>query len=175
MGDNWRSTSTPYITPRAAGDTDAWTAETANRGGQQLVEVVAIVPPEAVARALALQPGTEAVVRRRVMLEDGAPVEITDSYYPMALAAGTQLAEHRKIRGGAPTLLASLGLHTRHVSEEVEARGATPQEAELLNLEPGTPVLTLLRTTMAADDQPVEASLMVMKGPRRLRYEMEVE
>lgn len=174
MSAKWTSTSTPYLLPRRPGEVDAWTQEAGPRGTQRLIEVATKVPPVEVAESLGLAAGEGAVVRRRVMALDGHPVELTDSYYPQRVAAGTQLAEHAKIRGGAPTLLRSLGHEAYRVAEEVEARAATPGEAEALDLEPGTPVLTLLRVTYSSSEQPIEASLMVMKGPHRLRYEMEI-
>lgn len=174
MTAKWTSTSTPYLLPRRPGQVDAWTQEAGARGGQRLIEVAIKVPPAEVAESLGLAVGESAVARRRVMTLDGQPVELTDSYYPQSVAVGTQLAEHAKIRGGAPTLLRSLGYEVHRVAEEVEARATTPDEAEALGLEPGTPVLTLLRVTYSCSEQPIEASLMVMKGPHRLRYEMEI-
>jgi DNA-binding GntR family transcriptional regulator len=174
MSAKWTSTSTPYLLPRRAGEVDAWTQEAGPRGTQRLIEVAAKVPPAEVANSLGLIAGETAVARRRVMLLDGQPVELTDSYYPQAIAAGTALAEHAKIRGGAPTLLRNLGHEAHRVAEEVEARSTTPDEAAALDLEPGTAVLTLLRVTYSRSEQPIEASLMVMKGPHRLRYEMEI-
>lgn len=109
------------------------------------------------------------------MLIDGEPVELTDSYYPRHVADGTALSERAKIRGGAPTLLAELGFTPKHVIEEIEQRPATADEAAALQIETGTAVLTLLRVSMSSDSEPYEASLMVMRGPRRLRYEMEVD
>lgn len=174
MSAKWTSTSTPYLLPRKPGEVDAWTQEAGPRGAQRLVEVAAKVPPMEVAAPLGLASGESAVARRRVMTLDGQPVELTDSYYPQNVAAGTALAENSKIRGGTPTLLRNLGHEAHRVVEEVEARGATSDEAAALDLEPGTPVLTLLRVTYSRSEQPVEASLMVMKGPHRLRYEMEI-
>lgn len=134
-----------------------------------------VVPPRAVAAALGLIEGEAAVVRRRLMRRDGRPVELTDSYYPLSIARGTGLAERRKIRGGAPTLLAALGHHPGHVVEDVEVRATTPAERAALELGEGEPVLVLLRTTRSRAGVPMEASLMTMKQGARLRYEIEVD
>ena len=174
MSDRWKSTSTPYLQPRAQGEADAWTQEAGSRGTQRLTEVATQAPPAVIGATLGLTAGELAVVRRRVMIFDGSPVELTDSYYPLHVAAGTPLAEHAKIRGGAPTLLANLGYESHRVIEDVAQRTASPEEAAALELEPGTAVLTLLRVSLTRSEQPIEASLMVMKGPRSLRYEMEV-
>ncbi|OMI34418.1 UbiC transcription regulator-associated domain protein [Streptomyces sparsogenes DSM 40356] len=72
-------------------------------------------------------------------------------------------------------MLANLGHHTHRVIEDVEARTATAEESEALALADGAPVLTLLRVSLSHKNEPIEASLMVMKGPRRLRYEMEID
>jgi DNA-binding GntR family transcriptional regulator len=127
-----------------------------------------------VSEALDLPEGGTAVVRRRSILLDKAVIELADSYYPAELATGTGLAEHRKIKGGAPTLLAELGYRPRHVAEDLEFRSADEFERSALNLPEGASVLHLLRTTSTEDGSPYEVQVMVMKAPRRLHYEIEV-
>lgn len=176
MEKNWSSTSLPYVLPRSDGQPDAWTHETAReQATQELVEVAEVVPPPEVSAALELADGERAVVRRRIMRRDGRPVELTDSYYPLSIASGTALAEHRKIRGGAPTLLAALGYHPGHVVEDIEVRATTPAEQAALELDQDEPVLILLRSTRSQADAPMEASLMTMRRGARLRYEIEVD
>jgi DNA-binding GntR family transcriptional regulator len=174
MADKRRpSDSLAYVTPRNEGKADAWSDESKQRGGQQLTEVAEVIPPAEVAEALALD-GT-AIVRRRVILLDGDAIELADSYYPLAVARGTALAEKRKIKGGAPTLLAELGHQARHVSEDLELREANDLERTALALPAGANVLTLLRTATTEDGSPIEVQFMVMKAPRRLHYEIEVD
>lgn len=167
--------SLAYVTPQPDGQTDAWSKEAGMRGGQRLLEVTAATPPDAVAQALRLPPGQPTIIRRRLILMDGAPVELADSYYPLAVAQGTPLAEARKIKGGAPTLLAELGYRARRISEDLELREADEAERRTLNLAAGANVLSLLRTTSTEDGSPFEVQLMVMKAPRRLHYEIEVD
>lgn len=175
MQGKWAGTSLPYVTPRHSGQTDAWTEESASQGGsQRLVEVKTTAPPSEIADRLEVTEGGAAVLRRRLMYVADEPVELVDSWYPEAIASGTALAERRKIRGGAPTLLAELGHTPQRVIEEVGMRPSTSDEAAQLGIAAGENVLTLLRTSLLADGQPLEASLMVMKGPRHIRYEMEV-
>ncbi|GAA4824029.1 GntR family transcriptional regulator [Streptomyces ziwulingensis] len=176
MADKQRQNdSLAYVTPQAHGHADAWSEESRQRGGQKITEVAEVIPPPEVAAALRLSPGESAVARRRVILLDGEPIELADSYYPSPIARGTALAETRKIKGGAPTLLASLGYRAKHVSEDLEFRDADAFEREALALPEGASVLTLLRTTATAGGSPFEVQVMVMKAPRRLHYEIEVD
>lgn len=170
-----QSDSLAYITPRSGGQSDPWTEESKQRGGQQLAEVGEVTPPAAVAAALRLSPGEMAAVRRRVILLDDEPIELADSYYPLEIARGTELTEKRKIKGGAPTLLAERGYRASHVTEDLEFREADNAERAALGLPDGSAVLTLLRTTQSSDGNPFEVQLMVMKAPRRLHYEIEVD
>lgn len=172
----WIVNSLPYLTPRQDHQGDAWTEEAAQAGHvgtQKIREVVSTVPPSEVAAALGLPPEAEAVVRRRTMLSDGRPVELTDSWYPAGIATGTPLAEGGRIKGGAVTLLAGLGYSVHEAREEIEFRGATEDEAGELGLPEGTPVIVLTRTCFTAEEVPFEASVMVMVADgRRLRYRM---
>jgi GntR family transcriptional regulator len=175
MAENQRNDSIAYVTAQGAGQTDAWTAESQGRGGQRLTDVAEVIPPPEVAVALALALGEKATVRRRVVLLDGDAIELADSYYPLPIARGTALAEKRKIKGGAPTLLGELGYHARHLIEDLELREANDAERAALALPAGSNVLTLLRTTASGDGTPYEVQFMVMKAPRRLHYEIEVD
>ncbi|MFJ4004287.1 GntR family transcriptional regulator [Streptomyces sp. NPDC090023] len=179
MSDStWTSTSMPYLTPRERGQADAWGAEAAARGGkggQRIVHAGEVPAPDEVAGLLGVAPGDDVVVRRRVIELDGLPVELTDTYYPTAIARGTRLAERGKIPGGAVTLLAELGHRGVRVREDVTARMPDPDERETLRLDTGEPVLRLSRVTFDDADRPIQADLMVMPAHRqRLRYEIQV-
>lgn len=163
----------PYVSDQRG---DAWGAEAAEHGGtgtQKLLGVEEVPASAAVAHMLRLAPGEPVTVRRRLMLFDHHPVELTDSYYPAAIARGTQLAEARKIPGGAVAFLADLGHPPRRVSEDVSARPATSDERTTLQLGAQSCVLVLARTLFTENDLPVEASIMTMVADgRRLRYEL---
>ncbi|MGP4109790.1 GntR family transcriptional regulator [Streptomyces sp. 4N509B] len=174
MTGKWTSVSTPYLLPRGEGQSDVWTDTAPGRTSQRLIEVTELKPPTEVAESLGLDESERVVVRRRLILLDDRPVELATSYYPASIAAGTPLADNAKIRGGAPTALAALGYQARRAVEDIEQRPCTTAEAEALHLAPGAAVLTLTRTSFSDGGAAFEASLMVMKAPRRLRYELEV-
>jgi GntR family transcriptional regulator len=175
----WTSVSTPYVRPRQPNEGDAWTAEAATRGhvgSNELREVAQVDPSPEIARMLGLTDGDRVIVRRRLVLLDGAPVELADSFYPLTIARDTPLAEPRKIRGGAVTLLVGLGLHPSRVIETVSARPATDLERGLLSLGLHDWVLTMTRVTHAEGGMPFEATVMTMNAAgRELRYEMTLE
>ncbi|MFD4786963.1 GntR family transcriptional regulator [Streptomyces sp. NPDC058459] len=179
MSDSrWVSASMPYLTPRNQGQTDAWGAEAAARGGkggQRIVHAGEVPSSDEVAALLGMTAGEAVVTRRRVIELDGMPVELTDTYYPTAIARGTPLAERGKIRGGAVTLLAELGHLGVRVREDVTARLPDPEEREALRLDTGEPVLCLSRVTFDDADRPIQADLMLMPADRQqLRYEIRI-
>ncbi|MGA5197834.1 GntR family transcriptional regulator [Streptomyces exfoliatus] len=174
-GDAWISETAPYLAPRAPGQQDAWTDEAARRGrrgGQLLLQAGEVVAPDAVRAALQLPPGGHVIVRRRLILLDDQPVELADSYYPLAIAGGTPLAERRKVPGGAVTLLRDLGYTGAEVVEDVSAALASAAKCEHLGLPQGSAVLRLLRLTRTADGTPMEASVMTMPTDRHLTYRL---
>lgn len=168
----WKGLSTAYVTPRPAGQPDPWV------GTQRLLEVDEVVPPPGVVAGLQLDPGdlaVLAVVRRRLMLLEDRPVELTDSYYPASIARGTGLAEARKIRGGAVTLLAELGYAPCRVREDITARPARVEERQSLELGEDDWVLVLTRIVLGSNGLPVEASVMTMVARGcHLGYELTV-
>lgn len=173
----WTSDSSAYLRPEP--EADAWSQEAAarnGRGSQQLLTVATTEPPGHVARALGLAHAEPAVVRHRLISFNERPVELASSWYPSSLATGTALAEPRKIKGGAVTLLAALGHRIASVTEDVESRLADDFEASTLMLGGHEPVLVLTRTARNQDGEPIEVSVMITPGTeRRLRYEMRVD
>ncbi|MFE7627569.1 GntR family transcriptional regulator [Streptomyces sp. NPDC057509] len=177
-GNEWVSTSTPYLAPPSGARGDVWAAEAAaegRRGSQRIVRAGEVAAPDAVAGLLGVPAGRSVVARRRIMYLDGEPCELTDTYYPLDIARGTGLAGTAKIPGGAVALLAELGHTGVRVREEVTARSATAHEAEQLRLAAGDPVLQLTRLTLDGADRPIQVDVMAMP-PRRqkLRYEMRI-
>ncbi|MEV7419795.1 UTRA domain-containing protein [Streptomyces sp. NPDC089919] len=174
--DRWTSASMPYLVPRTGGQGDAWSEEAAargRRGGQRIVSAGEATASGEVAALLGLAEGETVVVRRRLIDLDGVPCELTDTYYPYAIAAGTPLAGTAKIRGGAVTFLAALGHLGVRASEQVTARMPTEEEHDRLALGPAEPVLRITRVTYDAADRPLQADLMLMPASRQqLRYEI---
>ncbi|MER6499522.1 UTRA domain-containing protein [Streptomyces sp. NPDC001455] len=177
-GGEWVSTSVPYLAGSAGAGGDAWAAEAAaegRRGSQRIVRAGETEPPEAVAQLLGTPAGRHVIARRRIMYLDDEPCELTDTYCPLDIAAGTALAGTAKIRGGAVRLLADLGYVGVRVREDVTARLATGREREELRLTAGEPVLQLTRLTLDGADRPLQVDVMAMP-PRRqkLRYEIRI-
>lgn len=103
------------------------------------------------------------------------PNELTDTYYPLAVAQGTALARTAKIRGGAVTLLAELGHIGVLVREDVTATMPDEEERRALETAPEEPVLRLTRVTLDRESHPIQVDRMVMPALRqRLRYEIEI-
>ncbi|MFH8606726.1 GntR family transcriptional regulator [Streptomyces sp. NPDC018029] len=168
----------PYLKPRREGQSDAWAEEAAARGGkgtQRIAHAGEVPAPDDVAGLLRIAAGDPVIVRRRIIELDGAPCELTDTYYPVDIARGTPLAETGKIRGGAVTLLAALGHVGVRVREDVTARMPDADEREALRLGPDEPVLRLSRVTLDARGNPLQADLMLMPAHRQqLRYEIRI-
>lgn len=169
--------SSAYLAPPPDGASDAWTAATGNgETTQLLLSVEEIVPSPSIAAALKLSAAEKVVVRSRLMMLDAKPVEIARSYYPHQLAAGTPLAENRKIKGGASAALAALGLVVAYADEAVDLDSRPlGDDATLLQVDETTRVVSLFRTAYTETDAPIEvtASVMLPAG-RTLRHRIVV-
>lgn len=117
-----------------------------------------------VANRLAIDEGTEVVVRDRIMRADGTVVQLATSYLPADIAGGTQIEETDTGPGGAYARLEELGHRLSHFAEAVSSRRATASEAALLQIDVGAPVLAVVRVAYADGGRPVEANWMVLNG-----------
>jgi GntR family transcriptional regulator len=136
-----------------------------------LISVQEIAPPAEIQQAFAIDAGTPVILRHRLMTLDATPVELSWSYYPKDLAKETALTEPRRIRGGAEKILAGLGHAPVQYRETVAVRLPTTYELEQLDLPDDVPVLRQFRILYAANNEPVEATVMVKGGHRyEVRY-----
>jgi GntR family transcriptional regulator len=160
-----------YLTANSDGQRETWATE-GNRHGfdatQEITEVATVPAPADVAERLGIPPDTPTVVRRRVLRADGVPVQLSDSYYPTDLAAGTELAQPAKLRGYTVAALGRLGIDVDRFHDELQMRMPSPHETRALRLGKGVPVVRLLRTTYAADGRPVEVADQLLAGDRHI-------
>jgi GntR family transcriptional regulator len=132
-------------------------AETAGYSAKvDRIKVSEEVPPADIAERLKLMPGDTVVVRDRRYLANNEPVETAVSYIPADLARDTPIIEQDPGPGGIYARLEDNGHILGHFVEEVGARMPTPDERRALELSPGVPVLTVVRTAYDTTGRPVE-------------------
>jgi GntR family transcriptional regulator len=116
--------------------------------------------PRDVADLLGIEPDQEVVIRKRLQLLDDIPAVISTSYYPLWVAEGTRLESAGALPEGPDNLIADRGHKFARGVELLRTRMPTPDEARLLELDPGVPVARMLhidydpegRTLQVADD-----------------------
>lgn len=137
----------------------------------RLLDVTEVRPPVEVAQVFQLPTDGVALLRHRLLSHDGEPVELSWSYYPVDIAAGTELAGRGRIRGGAPRVLADLGFPQRGFTDRLSVRMPTTDELTALELPDDVPVVRQFRVVHSDDHRPVEVSVLIKGGHRyELRY-----
>lgn len=121
---------------------------------------------------LNIDEGAEITVRDRVMRADGLVVQLAVSRLPRELTRGTVIEDVDTGPGGAYARLEEAGHTLEFFAEHVGARMPTPQEASLLQLGDGVPVVTVTRVAYGADGKPLEMNDMVLAADR---YELSYE
>lgn len=128
------------------------------------LKVDAIEASPRISEALGIRRGDSVVLRRRHYVLHGKPVLMADSYIPGDLAAGTPIAEPDTGDGGIYARLADLGHAPVRFKEEVRARMPLRAEASLLRLDPGTPVICVVRSAFDEAGRTVEINEMTLDG-----------
>ena len=100
--------------------------------------------PHDIADWLGMEAGQDAVIRKRLQLLDDVPAVISTSYYPPWVADGTRLESPEALPEGPDNLIERSGHRFAHGVELLRARMPTPDEARLLELDPGVPVVRML-------------------------------
>lgn len=138
----------------------AFLAEAEADGRVASVEMLRIGAPDPApawaAEMLDLESGASVLTRHRIYFSDGEPEQLATSYVPWDLAEGTSMVDENPGPGGIYKVLEANGHRLGRFTETVSARMPTPEEANLLQLPPGVPLLILVRVAYDVDGRPVE-------------------
>ncbi len=143
-------------------------ADMARRGLQVKVRVLeqAVVPAERhVAEELNLQIGDPVVKVVRLRFADEQPFDIATNYTPWVVFPG--LEKEDLARGSIYALIRTkYNVQIDHGVRLVEAIACSPDDAHLLNVKAGAPLLLVHNTMYDANARPVEYSLIKRRGDR---------
>ncbi|RBQ16521.1 GntR family transcriptional regulator [Spongiactinospora rosea] len=142
-------------------EAEAYFAPSSGGYSYRILDVAEVQAPPDVADALGEE---RAILRHRLTMHDGDPVELSWSYYPTSIAASSVLAGRGKISGGAPVALAQLGYPQVEFTDRVSTRPPTSDEVEGLALPEGVPVIRQFRVIFSHDKRPVEVSIIIKGG-----------
>ncbi|MGW3193444.1 GntR family transcriptional regulator [Streptomyces sp. NPDC001118] len=141
--------------------------------------LVRVPAPEPIAERLAISPGDLCVNTQYEFLANGLPVQLSDSWEPMAVTEGTPivLPERGPLAGqGVVARLRSIGVTVETVVELPRPARADRAEANLLGIGVGDLVLRIERTIHDSDGRPVETADIVVPDVRReVVYEFAVD
>jgi GntR family transcriptional regulator len=128
----------------------------------QVLEATTVRAPLGVARALNLGVGAQVVFLRRLRLVGDIPAAIHLSYLPGRLSA---ILEH-DVGGSLSDLMATVGARVERSEDYVEAVAATGEDAKLLGLPLGTPLVFIHGVAFSATGEPVRYSEALYPGNR---------
>jgi len=113
--------------------------------------------PVEVARLLALKAGEAAVQVRRLLLADGEPVVLDDLWLPGTAFKGLTMERLEAWRGPLYRLFeAEFAVRMIRAEEKIRAVAAAPEDAALLGVALGAPLLSVERLSYTYGDRPVE-------------------
>lgn len=156
-------------------EADSWITEVAAQGytPTQNFSCHVVTLTAELADQLRLDSPGPAVLRRCVRFVNGMPSSIQDTYYPKWLTdLVPDLLSPEDIKIGTTHLLADRGFVQAGYQDHLIARMATPEEASLLALGAGTPVLVKTRIAMTTT-RVVRVTIETMAGDgNRVEYEI---
>lgn len=123
------------------------------RPGSRILFFGHVAADNQVAASLHVPPGKSVLRVRRLRLADDTPVGIHDSYLAPAISFSQEDLERR---GSLYALLEERGITLAEAEETLEAIAARKEEAALLDLCQGFPLLLVSRVVFASGGEPLE-------------------
>ncbi|NUK08654.1 GntR family transcriptional regulator [Streptomyces lunaelactis] len=126
-----------------------------------------------IAERLTIDEGSTTVLRFCHRFVDDVPWSTQATYYPGWLAEeAARLAEPGDIDEGTTRYLADRGIKQVGYFDEISTRMPTPDEARLLEIGAGIPVLLWMRTGYS-DERPIRCTITTFRGDlNRMNYEI---
>jgi GntR family transcriptional regulator len=137
------------------------------RPGQKVLEIGYIEPPENIRQHLELSDGQKQVLRlERLRLGDDMPMGLQTSYYNLPDDQTITLEDLESYGSIYRILQEKFHLLPTEADETLEVALATPREASLLQIEPGSPLLVSERTTYSQYRRVIEFVKILYRGDR---------
>lgn len=148
------------------GETRGYHADLPSRYRQRLIHAGPEIAPPEIATALGTS-SDQMLVARRYLIDDGSsPVELGCSWFRPADAAGTPLERAEAVPQPLYRAVEEItGRRYGTASDQITARLATREEAEILRVRADTPVLVLLHTARDTAGEPIEVTQAIWPGP----------
>ena len=140
-----------------------------NRGmvpGQVIRNLSRVVPPAKVLQRLELAPGTHVWCIERVRLGDGIPIGLQTSYLALEENQSISLEEMSTSGSLYRLLVEKFHIIPTEADETLEVTLSTPEEAHLLEIETGAPLLLSERLLFSQERKPVEFVKILYRGDR---------
>jgi GntR family transcriptional regulator len=137
--------------------------------GTRLLGLQALVAPPDIQRVLKLPRRARVWELYRVRLADGEPVSLVRSYLPEQLTPG--LDQHDLTGSVNRVLEQGYGLRLHTADQIVRTRGATAEEAALLDVPEGEPVFVITGVAYDHNEVPLEYLDSIWRGDR---YDLQV-
>jgi GntR family transcriptional regulator len=120
-----------------------------------------------VARRLGIEPGEPVMLTRYRFLADGAPIQLSTSWEPLAVTASTPVEwPEDGAAVGVVARMDTIGVHIDECAERITARPARPEEIDALNLPLRGAYVLAIERTYYATGRPVETADIVFPGER---------
>lgn len=134
-----------------------------------------VVPPDAVMVAFGNAPIGPMIEIERLLLADGRPIGLSQSWLPSALAVKSKLPTTEELDTGSlyAWIERHAGVRIAQGEEFIEAAVADTALAAVLDFEVGRPILIARRTSRSADGMPIEHAVLQYRADRyRFRIEL---
>jgi len=153
----------PAIVRRMSRFIDSFSQDTRHRGGvpgQRILTMGPVAASMGIAGLLSLEPGHPLMRIRRVRLIEGQPVGLHDAYIPLPRGAKLERTELERAESLYKLLTEKFEFAPAEAVENLSAAAADAEDAQLLGITPGAPVLICERITLSERREPIEYCLM---------------
>jgi GntR family transcriptional regulator len=135
------------------------------KSSSRLIVLETIAASPEISSRLKMNPGQPVVHLHRVRAADGVPVAIEEVWLSQEQFPGIEKLDFVR-HSLYETLHEKYGLRIGGADEVLEARPASRQEAELLEIVPRSSLLVISRTLLDVEGKPVETALSLYRGDR---------
>lgn len=153
----------PSIVRRMSRFLDSFSQDTRARGGvagQRILTVEPAAASMAIAGLLGVEPGHSLTRIRRIRTVNGQPVGLQDAYLPSGRGVRIDRAALEEAGSLYVLLAKGFGVVPAEAIENLSATAAEPEDAELLDVARGSPLLLCERVTLSDRREPIEYCLM---------------